>query len=233
VRAHAEAERSRAAAVRLWRRRRPASGSPVEVYLGGRGLAVPQHCPWLGFAPDLEYRDGDGRIVARLPAMLAAIQGSCGRLIGVHRTYLQQLADGGVRKARLSAAKKVLGHVLGGAIRLSNVAGDSLALAEGIETGLSVQQATGLPVWAVVAVDNFRTAAVPRGLRRVILLGDGDEPDLAARIAAGQMPTTPAGRALARAVGRFRRDGRDVVIAVPPVDGHSKRDWNDVLRSAA
>ena len=109
-------------------------------------------------------------------------------------------------------------------------AGETLALAEGIETGLAVAQASGWPVWAVVAVDNFRRVVVPDGVRRVILCGDGDEPELAARIAAGSEPVTPAGRSLARAAGRFRREGIEVRLEIPH---GGKRDWNDVLRDGS
>ncbi len=221
---------SLAAARSIWRDRLDPRGSPVERYLAGRGLALPDPAPSLGYAAELDYRNANGQVLDRWPALLAAIQGPDGRLIGVHRTYLAVRRDGNVRKAPVPATKKVLGTYRGGAVRLAPTQGPVLALAEGIETGLAVAQMTGWPVWSVIAVDNFRAVVLPESVHTVILCGDGDEPDLAARIAAGADPMTPAGRCLARAAGRFRRQGREVRLEIPP---QAKRDWNDVLRDGS
>jgi hypothetical protein len=217
---------SASAAQRLWQARRDPRGTTVEHYLAGRGLTLPDPCPQLGYAPDLAYRNGAGVVTGHFPAMLAAIRGADGRLIGVHRTYLAVRRTGSVRKAPVPAAKKVLGSHAGGAVRLTAAPGATLALAEGIETALAVAQATGWPTWAVVAVENFARVVLPGAVRTVILCGDADEPDLAARIVEGREPVTPAGRCLARAAGRFRRHGIEVRLEIPRT---CKSDWNDVL----
>ena len=43
----------------------------------------------------------------------------------------------------------------GGAVRLAPAA-ETLVLAEGVETGLAVQQATGLPTWATLGTSNLK-----------------------------------------------------------------------------
>lgn len=217
---------SPSAAQRLWQARRDPRGTPVAHYLAGRGLTLPDPCPQLGYAPDLAYRNGAGVVTGHFPAMLAATRGADGRLIGVHRTYLAVRRDGSVRKAPVPAPKKVLGSHAGGAVRLTAASGATLALAEGIETALAVAQATRWPTWAVVAIDNFARVVLPGAVRTVILCGDADEPYLAARIVEGREPVTPAGRCLARAAGRFRRQGIDVRLEIPRT---CKSDWNDVL----
>ena len=62
-------------------------------------------------------------------------------VIGCHRTYL---AEGGA-KADVDHPKKVLGRIIGGAIKLTpdeDVTG-GLGICEGIETGLSILRRTG------------------------------------------------------------------------------------------
>lgn len=216
----------------LWQRRREPVGSPVAQYLAARALAIPVRHRWLGYVPELEYFEGT-RMVGRWPAMIAAIQGPDKRLIGIHRTYLRIANDGRIGKAAVAAPKKVLGAWQGGTIRVTPATGQTLVLAEGIETTLSVAQACGLPAWAVICVDNFRFVEPPTNVREIVLAGDGDEAELMARIVNDDLPTTAAGRALARAVGRFRMAGLRVRLAVPPARVGEHRDWNDVLRGAA
>lgn len=223
--------RFRRLAWNVWRARLPAAGSPVEAYLLGRGIRSLPKC--LGYAPRLRYvgSDGQGRYVdCELPAMVAAVQGPDGRFLNLHRTWLQASGDGpGWRKADLAAPRKMMpGGYRAGAIRLAEASGSILALAEGIETGLSVLQATRLPVWAAVAVGNFAAVGVPAHVEEIVLLGDGDEPGLAETIRVGARPATAAGRALVRAARAFQLRGLRVRVAAPEWRG-AKRDWNDVL----
>jgi putative DNA primase/helicase len=214
-------------------------GSPVERYLAGRGLILPEDAErWLGFVPALDYWQGDEaggrpRWIGAWPAMVAAVQGPDGRFSALHQTWLAAIDDRVIKTppARLAGgpARKVLGLWGGGAIRIDSVVGDELGLAEGIETALAVRQMTGRALWAVGAVGRFAAVAIPDTVRRVVLAGDGDEPDLADRIAAGEMPVTPAGRALARATGRFRLAGLTVRLTVPKLIDGARKDWDDVL----
>lgn len=187
----------------------PIAGSPVERYLAGRGLAVPGGADLL-FHPDLTHWETK----TGYPAMLGRIRDRDGTIIGLHRTYLA-IDEGAVTKAPLDKAKKMLGRVAGGAMRLAELGdGDRLALCEGIETGLAAMTAcAGLPVWATLSTSGLEQIDLPPAARRILILADND--------------VSGAGmRAADAAARRLRAQGRDVAIVLPPLEGE---DFNDFL----
>ena len=142
-----------------------------------------------------------------MPAMVAAVTTGPGRdVAAVHRTFL--VADGR-KKAPVSQNKMMLGPCSGGAVRLA-AAGEELLLAEGIETALSVLQATGKPTWACLSTSGLKAVILPPEVKTVTIAADGD--------AAGEEAAQAAAR-------RFYLEGREVKIARPP-DG---MDFNDLL----
>jgi phage/plasmid primase-like uncharacterized protein len=139
--------------------------------------------------------------------MVARVEGVKG-LLGLHLTTLEP--DGrGRREKRLAKGSRPKG----GAIRLFPLeAGQPLTLAEGIETALAVREATGWPVWALVAASFLKEASLPPEVKEVVVAADHDRAGL------------EAAHALAR---RLLREGRRVRLAVPPVEG---KDWLDALK---
>jgi putative DNA primase/helicase len=132
--------------------------------------------------------------------------GATGSPIAVHRTFLAR--DGG-GKAPVDPAKMMLGPCRGGAVRLGEP-GAVLMVGEGIETRLAAMLATGNAAWAALSTSGLRSLDLPREIRDVIVLADGDEP----------------GEAAARdSARRWKRDGRRVRIARPP----QGMDFNDLL----
>lgn len=204
--------------------REPITGTPAAHYLAARGL----HLAELGRVPRaLRFHPACwcGEAGGPLPAMLAAITGPDGARLATHRTWIAQDADGVWRKAKLKDAKRTLGSYAGGTIRLWRGAtatplaqaapGASVALAEGIETALSVALACPeLRVLCAVSLGNLARVALPANVATVILAADND----------GDNPS--AAKALARAVERFTAEGREVRIARPP---EGMKDFNDVL----
>ena len=87
-------------------------------------------------------------------------------------------------------------------------------IGEGIETCLSVMQATGHPAWAALSTSGLRTLDLPGDVSDVIVLADGDDPGEAAARDAAQ---------------RWKRKGRRVRIAPAP----RGTDFNDILMSGA
>ena len=132
--------------------------------------------------------------------------GATGSPIAVHRTFLAR--DGG-GKAPVDPAKMMLGPCRGGAVRLGEP-GAVLMVGEGIETCLAAMQATGNAAWAALSTSGLRSLDLPRDIRDVIVLADGDEP--------GEAAAQDCAR-------RWKREGRRVRIARPP----QGMDFNDLL----
>lgn len=184
----------------------PIAGTAAERYLTARALPAPD-CADLLFHPDLthwESRRG-------FPGIVAVVRDHTGNRVALHRTYL---ADDGSAKASLDNPRKMLGPVAGGAVRLAEIAGGVLGLAEGIETALAAMAACpGLPVWATLSASNMEQVVLPAETRRIVILADHD--------------TSRAGeRAAEAAAQRLAAEGRRVWIALPPREGD---DFNDLL----
>ena len=109
----------------------------------------------------------------------------------------------------------MLGPVGGAAVRLA-AAAEELAVAEGIESGLSAQQATGIPTWAAMSTSGLKTLILPPLplAAEIVIAADND--------AAGD-------RAARKAADRWIAEGRTVKIAKPPTEGD---DFNDILKGA-
>lgn len=192
---------------------RPIEGTSAADYLAGRSLDVPPQSDLL-FHPDLTHWEAK----AGYPALVAQVRDRDGAVIGLHRTWLDTALDGSTRKAPVDKAKKMLGRVAGGAVRLADLGdGDRLALSEGIETGLAALTACpDLPVWATLSTSGLEQVDLPSAIRRVVILADHD--------------VSGAGmRAADAAARRLRAQGLDVAIALPPEEGE---DFNDLLLRA-
>jgi putative DNA primase/helicase len=194
------AKRTEAALV-IWQSATPAGGTLAENYLVSRGLYLPPP-PTLRFHAGLKHPSG-----SIWPAMVALVtHGGDGKPVGIHRTFLARDGNG---KAPVGPAKMMLGPCRGGAVRLGQPK-DVLMVGEGIETCLAAMQASGNAAWAALSTSGLRALHLPREVRDVIMLADGDDP----------------GEAAARdCAWRWKREGRRVRIARPP---HGM-DFNDLL----
>jgi hypothetical protein len=194
-----------AMALAIWQSTTPAPGTTVAAYLASRGIHLPASDA-LRFHTGLRHPSG-----AFWPAMVALVtNGTDGGPVAVHRTFL---ARDGRGKAPVDPQKMMLGPCWGGAVRLA-VPGDVLMVGEGIETCLAAIQASGQPAWAALSTSGLRALDLPKDVRDVIVLADGDE----------------AGEAAARDCAlRWKRQGRRVRIARPP----KGMDFNDMLLGRA
>ena len=185
----------------IWRAARPSDGTLVKPYFISRGLYLPA-TPMLRFHPGLKHPSG-----SVWPAMVARVtRGSDNAPLGIHRTFL---ARDGAGKAPVDPQKMMLGPCRGGAVRLAPL-GNVLMVGEGIETCIAAMQATGYSAWAALSTSGLRTLDLPKDVRDVIVLADGDD----------------AGEAAARdCAWRWKREGRRVRIARPPWGF----DFNDLL----
>jgi putative DNA primase/helicase len=194
--------RRRALARAVWDQATDPRGTPVERYLGMRGVRLPD-------ADVLRFHPRCAREGGALPAMVALMsEPVTNEFRGVHRTFL--LPDGS-GKAKVDRPKMMLGGA--GIVQLVDLheIGMGLGLAEGIETALSVSQTVGWgPVWAAGSAGAIRTFPYMRATA-LNVFSDGD----------------PVGLDAARACAeRWVAAGAEVLIHTPPAG----KDWNDVAR---
>lgn len=177
------------------------AGTRVEVYLRRRGITVsPPDC--------IRF----GRFAAgQHGALVALATATDGAVLAVQQIYLTE--DG--RKAPVDVVKRTNKAVEGWSERASmRLPGTPpVVLCEGVETALSVWQATGQETWACFGISNISRAPVPEGAP-VIVARDGDEPG------------SKADQQIRRSVTTLRARGLEVRVASPPLG----MDFNDVLQ---
>jgi len=190
-----------ASAARVWKMSCAAEGTLAEIYLQRRGLTLPIPSS-VRFHHGLRHPDG-----LRWPAMVALVTDAIDSApTAIHRTFLSR---DGTSKAPVGPAKMMLGPCGGGVVRLGG-AGRVLLIGEGIETSLSVLQATGCRTWAALSSSGLRRLALSDDEIDVVILADAD--------AAGEAAAMAAAR-------RWAREGRRVRVARPPAG----LDFNDML----
>ena len=235
-------ERRRDAAADIWR---GAIVAPhlLASYLAGRGIDLPaiarawgEHAP-NGVPRSLRFHATcpDFELSRRDPAMVGCVVDAEGRLMGVHRTFLTPALDA----KRGAQAKKMLGRVWGGCVRLTPPA-RRLFVAEGIETGLTILAAlsrageiAATSVACALSLNNLGGGGfgptpdmhqpgmrLPPVTREVVICEDADNKDPEA-----------AGWIYARAAKRWGFRGAALVRRARPAEG---MDFNDMaLRGAA
>lgn len=178
-------ERERRTLWAHWRGAVPPARTPVEAYLGRRGIGLPPGGA-LRYIADMPYWHGSvedergarvGRIIHRGPAMLAAIVGADDTFAGLHVTWLDLDRPDGKKQVfspdtgEELPAKKVRGSMRGGRIWLVRgglgVGEASRQISgEGIETTLSAWEAlaregnaAGIDFVAGISLGNLAGAA--------------------------------------------------------------------------
>lgn len=199
----AEAAKREAQALAIWREAVAITGTIGETYLRGRGITCD--------LPDALRFHGEcwhGPSARRLPAMVARVDGA--ERFAVHRTWLR---PGGRGKAEIEPNKMMLGTCIGGAVRLTD-GPDGLAVAEGIETALSLSCGLlrGRPaIWAALSTSGMAGLHLPSRPCKLTIATDGD----------------PAGHEAGHKLAS-RADALGwQVLTLPAPDG---RDWNDILQ---
>ncbi len=199
----------------LWGESEPDPGRVAE-YLRHRGLAGVVPCT-LRLHPALGYFDDKAQHLGNFPAVLAQVQRLDGEVAAILRTYLDPAGPG---KAPVDKPKKLTPSVRAGATRGAAIhlaePGETLALAEGIETALAVMEATGVPAWAGVSAGGLEAVELPPHVHQVKVWADHDASGV------GQ-------QAAASLAARLHAKGKRVLMMVPPREGE---DWLDVLNEA-
>lgn len=186
----------------------PEPGNPVRTYLAARGIHAATAALAVAAGALREHRDDHGRT-----AMLALAHNRNGVLRGVQLTKLK--ADGSAKRGS-ECDRLTFGPYKGSACRLFKLAGDALAVAEGVETALAFASLRKVPCWATFGTRNLEAFDPPPGIRTVIVAADGDR-----ATKPGDFKGLDAADAL---FDRLRQRCR-VIIAAAPAD----LDWLDVL----
>ena len=186
-------------------------GDPVARYLANRGLGgVRPTC--IRSHPALDYWHA-GQKLGTFPAMVASVTEAQGRLIALHRTYL----DAQGHKADVPAVRKMTGAsaVLGGASIKLFSATPTIGIAEGIETAIAAFLGSGVPTMAAYCANNLSTYRWPIGTDSLIVFADND----------------PAGRQASETLqARAKQGGLHVKVMKPTRPGD---DWCDVWTKRA
>ena len=219
-----EAAKRRQRLIAMWRQSLEvthSSAEPLRLYLARRGLRIGLMNPCtFRYHPNLPYYQ-DGKVLGRFPALLALFTNLRGEGVTLHRTYLTPSG----RKVDFDPSRKVcvydeLKHSLtGSAVKLSRP-GVVLSVGEGLETMLSVLEATRMPTWAATSTALLEALEIPDITQEVWIWEDKD------RSEAGQ----EASRHLCE---RVWSEGKRARIITPPGNipiGQKSLDWNDIFR---
>jgi hypothetical protein len=197
---------------------------PLWRYLALRGLRWPAGVRDVRFHAAMGYYE-EGGLVGYFPGMLARVTAPDGTPVSIHRTFLS--GDG--RKAEVGMPKKLCTHpgsstLNGSAIRLFN-AGETLGVAEGIETALAAKELFSVPCWSAISAGLMEHFVPPPGVRRVIVFADRDRPTKSHPLGHGQ-------EAAGRLAERLLKGGIRAEVKLPPdeIPANGKGiDWLDVL----
>lgn len=195
-------------------------GTPGETYLRNRGITMPldflNQNQRVMYNPSLWYKDDTLENAIKLQGLCSRVYCKDRKLLTLHRTFLT--ADG--RKADVAKGKMLFAGTrapTGGCIPLDNPVdtplGKLIGVSEGLETGLSVRQATGCPMWVGIS-DRLMENVNCSGIDIVLIWADKDD-NLAGQEAAERMKE------------RLAQNGIKGIIYLPQMEGPG--DWNDVL----
>lgn len=195
-------------------------------YLQRRGLSVRQlrHANTVRFHPRLVYLDEDGKAVGEFPAIVCLVTDATGRPVTLYRIYL---SDEGA-KAPVGAPKKMMPvpesrKVTGGCVQLGPAC-RVLGIAEGIETALAVNRATGMTVWAALSATLLERWEPPAEAETIYIWADSDRPDRQ-----GIRRGEEAAERLRQRLAGTRIKARVLLPSMPIPGGKKGVDWNDVL----
>lgn len=259
-----EEEKSRIArevetAREIFRAGMPATGTLVEGYLR-EARKIPLEKlpaglpPTIRFVPAVEYWHevaGRRQMIGKFPAMVSAIQGNDGKVMGAHITYLDPVTADKINRpdpnkpGAVLPKKKIRGIAFGCGIRLAPAA-EYMQVAEGIENALTAMalHPQKTPAWTAISLQNLAGRGIGQGDPHPRFLGKklpSVYPDVNAP-SFRFLPVTKkatiikdgdskdwesAERLFERAARKFRQQGVPEVFVVSPPRGY---DLNDVLR---
>ncbi len=173
----------------------------VKSYLKGRGIVETPLSNNLRFSKD---------------TMIAKVVDKDGNLKGIHKTILQKI-DGKVKRVKKGFMQG--SKPKGNSIHFGKPT-DTLGVAEGIETALSVKEALPeMPMWAALSANFMGSLEMPDTVKKLYVFYDKDKNDVGKQAAI-------------KLAKRYADKGVSVYLVEPPMDIPSDSkgvDFNDVL----
>ena len=190
-----------------WQEERSDPDGPAAKYLRSRGITMDMP---LTIVSDLIHNPETKTIMPCMTTYITRV--GTPHAVARHITYLKEDGSG---KADVTVQKRIYGSYSGGAVMLAPP-GFKMAVSEGIESGLSFQQGTGIPTWAALSSGNIPNLILsPKPLAiEILIAADHDKAGLDAAY---------------RAAERWSAEGRHVEIC-PPLEPDT--DYNDLLMAA-
>lgn len=207
----------------LWRQASTldkAQSRRVEKYLRHRGILQSfSHVKAFRFHPSAYYKNEVGNL-CQAPAFLQMWQAPDGTPVNIHKIFLSVRNDGKAEMDKPKLMMKPTGRMTGGAIRIGQPIDGVLSVATGVETALSVTEATNQVCWSCLNDGLLRGFIPPKGVSHITIWADNDVPD-----SQGRNSGVLAAEALMRRLNQERPE-ITVVVKIPPIQG---KDWNDML----
>lgn len=216
----------RSALMKLWDETVPltdAIAEPARLYLRSRQILAwdrSELSRCVRFHPSMTYQGEDGKR-SKHPGIVCALIDPDQRAVTINRHYLTVKGE----KAAVEEPKRMFPipsdmHLPGCAIPTSSP-GETLDVCEGLETALSVETATGMPVWPLVNSYLLGLFTPPVCVKTVRIWADKD------RSGAGQQ----AALDLKKRLWEMGIKAQILLPDMPIPDGQKSVDWNDVLRT--
>lgn len=154
------------------------SAEPARLYLVNRNIDFEVPDQEIRYVDDLHFYDEVNECsLGHHPAIIMVIRSHQGIPLSLHRTYLSR--DGfkanvpQPKKLMVCSADRALSE-LGCAIRLAEVFGDVMGIAEGFETAVAAMKASGIPTWAAVSAPLLEKFSPPSNVRYLVHWIDKD-----------------------------------------------------------
>lgn len=195
-----------ALASRLWNAGHDPRGTVVADYLASRRLSLPDEVAGevLRFHPGLKL---GSELVAGMVALYRDI--TTNEPCGLHRTFLDSAGS--------KLDRKMLGRARNAAIKLDTDEEVTLGLhiGEGVETCVAAWLAGFRPVWALGSASAIAAFPVLSGIESITVLCEAGDGGANARAVQACAP-------------RWKKAGRDVLLAIPQVGGDLNDVWFEV-----
>lgn len=198
------------------------SAEPARLYLRSRAILAwdrPELSRYVRFHPAMTYKDKTGKRTTH-PGIVCTLIDPDGQAVTVNRLYLTVKGE----KADVAEPKKMFpipsDRALPGCAVPTSHAAVVLDVCEGLETALSIETATGLPVWPLVNSYLLEQFVPPACTKAVRIWADKDRKE------GGQK----AAQALKKRLWEMGIKAQILLPDMPIPDGSKGVDWNDVLR---